>query len=102
RSCCPPDGRAQWIHEGLGDVGRAKGRVVKSGSLSGLAKCTDQDGKKNRQRNEPPSQHTSRGLADDDCQCSAVCPRQENAGCEKEEGNRGQKRRRRVSAGGVR
>src|SRR5213080_4755794 len=75
-------------------MGRTKGRIIQSGSLRGLAEGTDQNGKKNRQR-------TRCGLADDDCQCSAVCARKKNSGCEKEEGNRGQKRGRRVSAGRV-
>src|SRR6184192_2254938 len=82
-------------------MGRAKGRVVKPGSLRGLAEGTDQNGKKNCERDKSPRQHTSRGLAHDDCQGSAFCARQKNSGCEKEEGNRGQKRGRRVSAGRV-
>src|SRR5205823_10375298 len=82
-------------------MGRTKGRIIQSRSLRGLAEGTDQNGKKNRQRNKSPRQHTRCGLADDDCQCSAVCARKKNSGCEKEEGNRGQKRGRRVSAGRV-
>src|SRR2546430_2046220 len=82
-------------------MGRAKDRVVKPGFLRGLAEGTDQDGKKNRQRNKSPRQHTSCSLADDNRQGSAICARQKNSGCEKEEGNRGQKRGRRVSAGRV-
>src|SRR5207249_10314069 len=78
-----------------------KGRVVKPSSLRGLAEGTDQDGKKNRQRNKSPRQHTCCSLADDDRQCSAVCARKKNSGCEKEEGYRGQKRGRRVTAGRI-
>src|SRR5438105_3287112 len=82
-------------------MGRAKGWIVKPGSFRGLAEGTDQDGQKNRQWNKPPRQHTSSRLADDDRQGSAVCACQKNSGCEKEEGNRGQKRGRRVRAGRV-
>ena len=101
RSCRPPDGGKKQDHESSGGMGRTKGRIVKPGFLSSFADGTDQDRKKNRQRNKPPRQHTGRGLADDDCQGSAVCPCQENAGGQKEERNRGQKRRGRVSASGV-
>ena len=82
-------------------MSRAKGWIVKPGSLRGLAEGTDQDRKKNRQWNKSPRQHASGSLANDDRQGSAVCPRQKNSGCEKEEGNRSQKRGRRISTGGV-